>query len=103
MKRSRLKTKGQRRFKGTEDPVYLKKIEAMPCTVFTKYGCTGDVVAHHDPTKACGGKDRGNTTPVCWAHHVEVHAIGRRSFDRKYGVNLRELGPIISERLRDAA
>ena len=103
MKRSRLKIKGNRRFRGPdyEDPAYLKRIEAMPCTVSTKYGCMGDVVAHHDPSKGAGGKDRGNTTPLCFIHHTEVHR-GRLSFDTKYGVNLRELGPILAERLQAA-
>ena len=102
------RARGKRMFKGPEyeDPEYLKKIEALPCTVFTTYGCMGDVIAHHDPTKACGGKDRGNTTPLCWLHHREIHAPfvgGRKTFDKKYGVNLRELGPILAERLTEEA
>ncbi len=104
MKRSYIKRKNKRMFKGPEyeDPEYLKKIEALPCTVFTTYGCMGDVVAHHDPTKATGGKDRGNTTPLCFLHHSELGQNGRKTFDRKYGVNLRELGPILAERLKAA-
>jgi hypothetical protein len=92
----------KRRFRGTEDPAYSQLIAAMFCTVGTKYGCFGHVIAHHDPTKATGGKDRGGTTPLCFLHHTEVHTIGRRSFDVKYGVNLRELGPILAERLKAA-
>ena len=98
MKRSGyLKTKGKRQHKGTEDPAHLEYIRSLPCAVSTKYGCDGDVVPHHDPTKGAGGHDR-QTTSLCTSHHREVHDIGRKSFDIKYGVNLRELGKHLGER-----
>ena len=83
-------------FKGPEyeDPDYLDHIRSLPCTVASVYGCRGAVRPHHDPTKATGGKDRGNTVPLCDLHHDEA-GNGRKSFDQKYNVNLRELGPKI--------
>ena len=84
-----------------KDPAHLDYIRSLPCTVGTKYGCFGRIVAHHDPTRGAGRNDR-QTTSLCWRHHVEVHTIGRKSFDEKYGVNLRKLGPILSERNKAA-
>lgn len=81
MKRTPVKRKGKRRFKGPEyeDPEYLKQIGGLSCTISTLGpratggGCKGDVVAHHVKTKATGGKDKGDTIPLCFLHHSEWH------------------------------
>ena len=99
MKRSGyIKSKGKRLHKNTEDPAHLEYIRSLPCSVSTNYGCEGDVVPHHDPSKGAGGHDR-QTVPLCAAHHREVHYRGRLSFDAKYGVCLRERGQHLGERV----
>ena len=101
MKRTRIKKKGKRRFKGPkyEDPEYLKLIEALPCTVFTTYGCMGDVVAHHVRTKGAGGKDKGNTIPLCFLHHSEWHDKGRVGFQMKYKLDAPKEAKLLAERM----
>ena len=103
MKRTRIKTKGKRRFKGPEyeDPEYLKKIAGLPCAVSTTHGCSGDVVAHHVKTKGAGGKDRGDTIPLCYLHHQEWHNRGRISFQMKYGIDAPKEAGLLAERFSD--
>ena len=101
MKRTYIKRKHKRMFKGPEyeDPEYLKKIEGLPCTVFTTYGCKGKVVAHHVKTKGAGGKDKGGTIPLCVLHHDEWHFRGRTSFQMKYGIDAPKEAKLLEERL----
>ena len=94
-------TKPRQKSISVKDPAHLDYIRSLPCTVGTTHGCFGRIVAHHDPTKGAGGHDRA-VVPLCWLHHSEIHTIGRKSFDKKYGVNLRKLGPILSERNKAA-
>jgi len=54
------------------------------------------VVAHHEPTRAAGGKDK-DTVPFCVPHHDERHLFGVKTFETLYGVNLRELAHALSE------
>lgn len=54
---------------------------------------------HHVPTRGAGGRD-GDTVPLCRAHHQEWHGIGERSFDAKYGLNLRAVARSIREAMR---
>ena len=107
MKRSYIKRKNKRRFKGPkyEDPEYLDYIRSLPCTVYT-FGnrptdCSGRIDPHHYPSKACGGKDRGETTPLCRKHHTEFGVIGRWSWMLKYDMDLRKIGKELAEGLPD--
>ena len=107
MKRTPIKCKGKRRFKGPEyeDPEYLKKIEGLSCTIATLGpratggGCKGDVVAHHVPTKGAGGKDKGGTIPLCFLHHREWHDKGRTSFQLKYNLDAPTEAKLLAEGL----
>ena len=107
MKRSYIKRQNKRMFKGPEyeDPEYLKKIEALPCTIATLGvratggGCKGDVVAHHVRTKGAGGRDKGGTIPLCFLHHSEWHDKGRTSFQMKYALDAPKEATLLEERL----
>ena len=107
MRRTRIKRKNKRMFKGPEyeDPEYLKLIEAMPCTIATLgpratgAGCMGDVVAHHVKTKGAGGKDRGDTIGLCFLHHSEWHDKGRISFQLKYNLDAPKEAKLLAEGL----
>ncbi len=87
MKRTPLKRKNKRMFKGPEyeDPEYLDYIRSLPCAV--SGGCKGQIAAHHVKTKGAGGKDRGGTIPLCVLHHDEWHFRGRINFQMKYGLD----------------
>lgn len=88
-----------------EDPEYLKKIEALPCTVYmvasraSPYECWGSIVAHHVRTKGAGGKDKGNTIPLCGRHHREWHDKGRISWQMKYNIDAPKEAKLLEERL----
>ena len=110
MKRTRIKTKGKRMFKGPEyeDPAYLDYIRSLPCVVYTSFGnratagdCSGRIDPHHYPSKACGGKDRGDTTPLCRRHHSEFGATGRWSWMLKYDLDLPKISKELAERFAD--
>lgn len=60
----------------------------MPCCV---PGCSlHSGPPHHVKTRGAGGTKR-NQVPICWEHHMEIHSLGKTSFERKYGLNLTEL------------
>ena len=105
MKRSYIKRKNKRMFKGPEyeDPEYLDYIRSLPCLVLTRgknpTPCKWGIDPHHYPSKACGGKDRGDTTPLCRKHHVEFGAIGRWSWMLKYDLDLPKIGKELAERM----
>ena len=45
---------------------------------------------HHIRSVGAGGKDDANIIPICYKHHQEVHR-GKQTFERKYGVVLKDL------------
>jgi hypothetical protein len=42
----------------------------------------------HVKAKGAGGDDVGNTVPMCMRHHRQQHAIGIKTFQATYGVDL---------------
>ena len=77
--------------------VILEEIELGPQAVLCRIspcavrGCKfrGQCEAHHYPSRGAGGLD-ADTLPLCPDHHDEVHRIGAKSFEVKYGVSLVE-------------
>jgi hypothetical protein len=52
-------------------------------------GCNAPADPHHIRSKgAVGQVDLGNVCPLCRRHHTEGHAIGWRTFARRYRVCL---------------
>lgn len=43
---------------------------------------------HHARSRAAGGGKK-DLVPLCHPHHVEVHAVGRKTFEAAYGIDLR--------------
>lgn len=74
-------------------PEHLAWIRTLPCTV---RGClTGEAIhAHHvrNGTGAGTGLKPGDewTVPICPQHHREIHQAGRKTFEDRYQVDLRE-------------
>lgn len=103
LKRStkRIVVKGRRRFPKGEDREYLAWIRTLLCAAGREgrplLSCSitaiafGGSEAAHVRSKGAGGHDKGNTVPLCSAHHREQHTIGIRSFCHKYSVDLKQL------------
>lgn len=94
---TKLKAKGKRRFKASEEQPYLAYIRSQPCLLagrswFGRNGgehvhrCNSPSDPHHVKTKGAGGHDR-DTVPLCRAAHTEVHTIGTQSFATRYGLD----------------
>lgn len=68
---------------------YVLAVQKMACTI---PGCDRREIdaAHGEHTKGAGGSWR-TILPLCGGpdgHHAEQHDIGRRTFERKYGISL---------------
>ena len=72
-------------------------IEQQPCSASGKWKlyCDGAVVAHHVRTAANSGTGMkpGDEwlVPLCDKHHKEGHQKGWKTFERKYGVDLKAI------------
>lgn len=45
----------------------------------------------HAKTRSTGGDDRGNTLPLCKRHHAQQHAIGIKTFQENYGIDMAKI------------
>lgn len=54
--------------------------------------------AAHVRSKGAGGPDKGNTIPLCMGHHHEQHLIGIRSFEKRYGLDLKTIAQDLAVR-----
>jgi hypothetical protein len=63
-----------------------EEIRWMPCCVPS---CIGPLPSdpHHAKSRGAGGTSR-DLVPLCHPHHVEIHAIGRRTFESRHRVDL---------------
>ena len=79
----------------------LKWIAAQGCLVETSSvsDCAGDVANHHVKSGGTSRKaDAEFIVPLCHAHHTELHGRGRRTFEWRHGLNLREEAVKIEKR-----
>lgn len=62
------------------------------CAAWRSGECEGPNHAHHVRSAATAGTGIKPSdfyaVPLCAAHHEEIHRIGARSFEEKYGVDL---------------
>jgi hypothetical protein len=87
-----LRTRGRgKRFASYEpNKPYQDFVRARGCILQGRHECVGEVQFCHVKTRGSGGHDEGNGFAGCVAAHDEQgHSI--LSFERKYGVNLREI------------
>lgn len=68
-------------------------VRSLPCCLAWPRGngleCLGPVECCHVTSRGAGGKDRGNTVPMCHGHHMMQHAMGITSFQATFRVDLR--------------
>jgi hypothetical protein len=91
-----LRAKGRSRFPKKRDPDYLEYIRRMPCLLRHKVNrmtgrqamCWGRTEAAHVTTCGAGGEDRGNTVPMCSAHHARQGRVGIKTFQEEFGIDL---------------
>src|SRR4051812_25258097 len=77
--------------KAIRSPAHLDWVRVLQCCV---PGCR---VRHCDPAHVRRGTDGGTgkkpsdvwVVPLCHPHHLEQHQIGEASFERRYGLDLK--------------
>ena len=69
---------------------HAERIREMPCLIQTYggFGCEGQVVAHHAVSRGAGGLAK-DLTPLCNAHHLEVHQHGAKTFMCRHLLDLK--------------
>lgn len=66
-------------------PGYLAFVRQRPCSV---PGCCNPSTAHHSETGGLQVKcSDTRSIPLCWAHHEELHRIGRVRFQERYNID----------------
>jgi hypothetical protein len=77
--------------KRVQDKKYLEWMRLHLCLVERNFICTGQTVAHHISTGGMGTKCSDyETAPLCHEHHREIHDKGKKIFQAKYEVDLKE-------------
>ncbi len=74
---------------------HLAFVRGFVCAVSTNHGdsCEGKIEAAHVRIGTDGGTSLKPSDcfalPLCSVHHAEQHRIGERSFETKYGINMK--------------
>lgn len=79
-------------FPRRRDPQYAAWIRAQPCLLAGRsdwFCCVGRIEAAHVKSRGAGGDDHANILSLCWGHHIQQHTIGSRSFEKRWGVDLK--------------
>ena len=91
MRRSRIKPANPERLAKRRELQFgdaAELVRWMPCRIpGCRIGPPCD--PHHEPSRAAGGT-AVDLMPLCHPHHIEVHAVGRRTFERAHGIDLLE-------------
>jgi len=100
------KKRGGHAFPKNVDEARRDFIRAQPCILSGRMGkafgpdsywftaihhCFAAVRACHVKSRGAGGKDVGNMYPGCDSAHDEQHRIGIPAFEKRWGVNLKEI------------
>lgn len=94
MKRSPMKRRGKRTkkskghlFPKLVDDTYRDYIRVQPCLVPIGPH-EGRVQVCHVRSRGAGGPDYGNAIPMCMRHHAQQHAMGIKTFQNFYNLDL---------------
>lgn len=77
-----------KRFKHRRNESYARWIRKCPCILAHLKACEGVIEGCHFKARSTGGDDVGNMFAACTKHHRIQHAIGIRSFQSMYGLDL---------------
>ncbi len=78
--------------------LFYEYISKQNCLLYDEYGyeCRGKTHSHHIVSRGAGGKEINNLIPLCASHHVmganSIHFLGKKTFEKKYKINLKEEG-----------
>ena len=76
---------------------YLSKVAALGCAICRRMGYNDTPACiHHRRTGTGAGKRSSHfdVVPLCWEHHqgdTGLHGMGRKAFERHYGITELEL------------
>lgn len=109
----RIKSKGKPRHKvsGKPDEQFRAWVRGLPCCISGRLNGEvfgpplspkykdddfeirrkAHVIVAHVKSRGAGGEDHGNIVPMEWLVHEEQHRIGIRSFEKKYGIDLKQI------------
>ncbi len=82
-------------------PCILADRDPCECGKYVNVGTKRTpIAACHIRTRRNNG-DMGNLYPGCAKHHQEQHQMGVKSFEQKYGLNLKVMGREFWERFQE--
>lgn len=82
------KPQGRERFASKRCEPLRVFVRGLPCLLTGQGACQGLVEAAHVSAKATGKGDFDQLVPLCFAHHHDLHYVGRRSFEYRHQVKL---------------
>lgn len=54
-----------------------------------RHECLGSIQVAHVRSRGAAGADRGNVVPLCLGAHHEQHTLGTKSFEARWGIDLK--------------
>jgi hypothetical protein len=57
--------------------------------------CNNPGEIHHVRPRGAGGKEKKNIVPLCHECHMELHNLGRATWEERYGIDLGTIATII--------
>jgi hypothetical protein len=108
-KRNALRLKKQKAVRFAEQAALCRTLPCVGCypglyilPLRRDLGCANNCVPHHEPPVSCGGVDK-DTVALCPDHHTlgpdARHNIGEHEFNRRFGINLRQLAAALHEQI----
>ncbi len=86
-----LPRRGRARFRSyVPDKAYQRWVRGQGCLIHDSR-CSSVWDVAHVVSRGAGGADRDNVVCLCRHHHEEQHRIGIKSFEQRYGVDLRRV------------
>jgi hypothetical protein len=101
--RKRLPKSNRKRRRARQKQDFAEQAAACRVMCCVVPGCTSTrSQPHHEPPRSCGGTDK-DTVALCPDHHTlgpdARHNIGEHEFNRRFGINLRQLAAALHEQI----
>ena len=85
-----------------QDKEWMQKVSSMGCLICERLGFYGTPSEVHHVHSGWGRDGHQNTIPLCPEHHrgnTGIHGMGRKAFEKEYGITQAEMLEIVKERL----